>query len=371
MHEQEPPSGGRMRMSARQAQAPAGDGWDPIERCDWEAIVTALAKPWPLGAQRQDLRYWASRQRAHKGDRPGYRILAERWGITETAARLVCADVEWWADPRFGDPDPKRAQQGRSEGAARAHEGRTEGAARAHEGRTEGAPDHDADAILNVKGRSKGAARAHEGRTEGAARAQQGRTKGARRAPKDNSNSNSNSDSNRDREEQVLSAAPTQERPKSEKTKRAEEAKQLLATLDELRRMRHKGRGLSEGTWAPKLERALAKRSAQSIVDGYVWMLRSPSAAFLRGEDGRGTTDYTVDFSTCLAHPEYADRRKWKGPEAPLRSELDAWAAAVDQGQPVPDWVERWAQADRFAYARHSERLTPTPEVNDDGSPVF
>ena len=125
MTDDEAPNRGRSRTSARQTAAPAGEGWDPIERCDWEAVASALMKPWPLGAQRHDLRYWASRQRAHKGDRPGYRLLAERWGITEKAARIVCSDVEWWADPRFGDPDPKRAQQGRTEGAARAHRGRT------------------------------------------------------------------------------------------------------------------------------------------------------------------------------------------------------------------------------------------------------
>lgn len=312
MTDDEAPNRGRSRTSARQTAAPAGEGWDPIERCDWEAVASALMKPWPLGAQRHDLRYWASRQRAHKGDRPGYRLLAERWGITEKAARIVCSDVEWWADPRFGDPDPKRAQQGRTEGAARAHEGRTEGAAR---------------------------------------------------APKDNSNSNTNSHTDI---EQILSATPTQERPKPEKVKRAAEAAQLLALLDALRLMRHRGRKLSEGTWVPKLEKALAKRSAQSIVDGYVWMLRSPQAAFLRGEDGRGTTDYTVDLSTCLAHPEYADRRRWKGSEGPLQPELDRWEAALAAGEPEPAWVERWAAVDGFAADRARARMQPMEDGDYD-----
>jgi hypothetical protein len=341
MTDDEAPNRGRSRTSARQTAAPAGEGWDPIERCDWEAVASALMKPWPLGAQRHDLRYWASRQRAHKGDRPGYRLLAERWGITEKAARIVCSDVEWWADPRFGDPDPKRAQQGR-----------TEGAARAHEGRTEGAPVPVDDDVLNVKGRTEGAARAHEGRTEGAAR-----------APKDNSNSNTNSHTDI---EQILSATPTQERPKPEKVKRAAEAAQLLALLDALRLMRHRGRKLSEGTWVPKLEKALAKRSAQSIVDGYVWMLRSPQAAFLRGEDGRGTTDYTVDFSTCLAHPEYADRRRWKGSEGPLQPELDQWEAALASGEQEPAWVERWAAVDGFAADRARSRMQPMEDGDYD-----
>ena len=156
MTDEQPPSGGRARLSVRQNAAPAGHGWDPMERRDWEAIAAVLPPPWPLGAQRHDLRYWASRQRARLGDRPGYRALAERWGVSEKAARLACADGEWWADPRFGDEDPSRA-----------HGGRTKGARGAQQGRTEGAPEHDSAAILVSKGRTKGARRAHEGRTRG------------------------------------------------------------------------------------------------------------------------------------------------------------------------------------------------------------
>lgn len=166
--------------------------------------------------------------------------------------------------------------------------------------------------------------------------------------------------------DKILSATPTQERPKPEKVKRAAEAAQLLALLDALRLMRHRGRKLSEGTWVPKLEKALAKRSAQSIVDGYVWMLRSPQAAFLRGEDGRGTTDYTVDFSTCLAHPEYADRRRWKGSEGPLQPELDQWEAALAAGEPEPAWVERWAAVDGFAADRARARRQPMEDGDYD-----
>ena len=166
--------------------------------------------------------------------------------------------------------------------------------------------------------------------------------------------------------EKILSATPTQERLKPERVKRAAEAAQLLALLDGLRLMRHRGRKLSESTWVPKLEKALAKRSAQSIIDGYVWMLRSPQAAFLRGEDGRGTTDYTVDFSTCLAHPEYADRRRWKGNEGPLQPELDRWEAAVAAGEPEPEWVARWAAVDQFAADRARSRMQPMEDGDYD-----
>jgi hypothetical protein len=359
MTDEQPPSGGRMRTSTRQQSAPAGKGWDPMERCDWAAVAAVLPTPWPLGAQRHDLRYWASRQRAHEGDRPGYRALAERWGVSEKAARVVCADVEWWADPRFGDEDPKRA-----------HEGRTKGAAGAHEGRTKGAPDHVADDVLNVKGRTKGAAGAHEGRTKGAAG-----------APKDNSNTNHNH--NTDTREHMSAPPPpagagqpllfggqveepVKVRPPAEKTARAEEARRLMARLEALRLTRHKGRGLTEKTWLPKLTAALAKRSAQSIVDGYVWLLRSPGAAFQRGEDGKGGTDYTQDYATLLAHSAYADRRSWRGREGPLTEELADWREAAAAVRPAPEWVQRWRAADRAACELFERGMMAAAGVVDD-----
>jgi hypothetical protein len=311
MNDQKPPSGGRTRTSTRQQSAPAGKGWDPMERCDWAAVAAVLPTPWPLGAQRHDLRYWASRQRAHEGDRPGYRALAERWGVSEKAARVVCADVGWWADPRFGDEDPKRAQQGRTKGA--------EGA---HEGRTKGAPDPVPDDVINVKGRTKGAARAHEGRTKGAAG-----------APKDNSDRDTYNDTDTlehtsaspppaagAAQLSLLSGAVDEVKAKPPKPTKAarevEAAADLLARLDAMRLERHPGgRPLRPETWLPEVRRALRRQTPQGVIDGWTWLLRSPDAAWHRGED-RGGQDRTRDLKLLVAHPEYADRRTWRGLEA-------------------------------------------------------
>ena len=335
MTNEQPPSGGRMRTSTRQQSAPAGKGWDPMERCDWAAVAAVLPTPWPLGAQRHDLRYWASRQRAHEGDRPGYRALAERWGVSEKAARVVCADVEWWADPRFGDEDPKRA-----------HEGRTKGAAGAHEGRTKGAPGPVIDDVLDVKGRTEGARGAHQGRTEG-----------ARGAPKDNSNTNHNhnTDTREDMSAPPPAAAaaqlsllggqveePAKPRRPSAAERAQAEAAALFERLEQLRRTRHAGgRGLSPASWVPKVKTALTKAPAQDFIDSMMWTIHDPGAAFLRGEERGGGPDRTVDLSLVLRHPEYALRRAWWGAQAPTPEELAEAEAAHAEGRPPPAWVER------------------------------
>jgi len=283
MTDDDAPSRGRTRTSARQQAAPLGEGWDPIERCDWEAVTTSLTRPWPLGAQRHDLRYWASRQRAHKGDRPGYRALAERWGVSEKSARVVCADVMWWSDPRFGDEDPTRA-----------HQGRTEGAPRAHEGRTKGAP----------------------------------------RAPKDNSDRDR--DSHTDREAHTSASPPesAEKRRPSAAERATAEAEDLLRRLDALRLQRHpSGRPLKPETWLPQLRAALKRQSAQELVDGWTWVLRSPEAAWHRGE-ARGGTDRTKDLALVLAHPEYAARRTWRGAEAAHELDIEPQEAQA-LGAPV------------------------------------
>jgi hypothetical protein len=340
MHTNQSPSGGRRRTPARHTEAQVGQGWDPMERCDWEAVAAVLPHPWPSGAQRHDLRYWASRQRAHLGDRPGYRALAERWGVSEKVARGVCADVVWWADPRFGDEDPKRAQQGR-----------TEGAVRAQQGRTEGAPVVVSDAILNVKGR-----------TEGAVRAQQGRTEGAARAPKDNRDSNTNS--NTDTIEHTSAPPPpagagqsslfgqavteSPRKPSATDRERAA-AEDLLARLDAMRLERHAGgRALRVETWLPRMRRALRQQSAQEWIDGWTWVLRSPEAAWHRGEE-RGSPDRTRDLAMLLAHPEYAARRTWRGLEGPHGHDIEARPAEAVP-EPVPALTPyQVAQAEREA----------------------
>jgi hypothetical protein len=323
------------RACARHTLAPAGEGWDPIERCDWAAIAAVLPTPWPLGAQRQDLRYWSSLARIRKVVRPGYRELAARWGVSDKQARTVCADVEWWADPRFGDPDPTRAQQGRSKGAARAQQGLTLGA-----------PDPVLVDVLDAKGLTLGAARAQQGLTEGAARAP-----------------------NKDREqktetetetEESMSAAPTKRRKKAQATaeptaptaeptaptaaqRERSEAEHCFARLEELRLSRHAGgRGLSAAVWVPKVRTVLAKVPAQDLYDAMVWLLHDPAAAWHRGEDSRNpSADRTVDLACILRHPEYALRRTWTGAQAPTPAEL----AEQRPDQPAPAWVQRQAQS--------------------------
>ena len=359
MTDDDAPSRGRTRTSARQQAAPLGEGWDPIERCDWEAVTTSLTRPWPLGAQRHDLRYWASRQRAHKGDRPGYRALAGRWGVSEKSARVVCADVMWWSDPRFGDEDPTRA-----------HQGRTEGAPRAHEGRTKGAPDHATDAVVNVKGRTKGAPRAHEGRT-----------KGAPRAPKENRDRDR--DSHTDREEHTSASPPegAEKRRPSAAERAAAEAEDLLRRLDALRLQRHpSGRPLKAETWLPKLRAALKRQSAQELVDGWTWVLRSPEAAWHRGE-ARGGTDRTKDLALVLAHPEYAARRTWRGAEAAHEFDFEARLAESLPApvQPLTPYQiaaaerERREQEEnevlRRQFAEEAERRRAALGIDDDDIP--
>lgn len=159
---------------------------------------------------------------------------------------------------------------------------------------------------------------------------------------------------------------PKPARPPAEKPARADEARRLMARLEALRMTRHKGSGLTERVWLPKLTAALARRSAQSIVDGYVWVLRSPGAAFQRGEDGRGSTDYTRDYATVLAHLEYADRRSWRGREGPLAEELADWREAAAAGRPAPEWVQRWRAADRAACEQFERGLGAAMGVIDD-----
>tara|TARA_R110000868_G_scaffold385332_2_gene653183 strand:- start:193 stop:1161 length:969 start_codon:yes stop_codon:yes gene_type:complete len=321
MTDDDAPSRGRTRTSARQRAAPLGEGWDPIERCDWEAVTTSLTRPWPLGAQRHDLRYWASRQRAHKGDRPGYRALAERWGVTEKSARVVCADVMWWSDPRFGDEHPTRA-----------HQGRTEGAPRAHEGRTEGAP----------------------------------------RAPKDNSDRDKNSHTDRE----ANTSAPPPERAEKRRPTAAErataEAEDLLRRLDALRLQRHpSGRPLKAETWVPKLRSALKRQTAQEVIDGWTWVLRSPEAAWHRGE-ARGGTDRTRDLALVLGHPEYAARRTWRGLEAAHEHDLEARPAESlpVQVQPLTPYQIAVQERERREQAENDElRRKMAAEINDDDIP--
>ena len=176
--------------------------------------------------------------------------------------------------------------------------------------------------VLNVKGRTKGAPRAH-----------QGRTKGAPGAPKDNSDRDTYNDTDTlehtsaspppaagAAQLSLLSGAVDEVKPKPPKPTKAarevEAAADLLARLDAMRLERHPGgRPLRPETWLPEVRRALRRQTPQGVLDGWTWLLRSPDAAWHRGED-RGGQDRTRDLKLLIAHPEYADRRTWRGLEA-------------------------------------------------------
>ena len=82
------------------------------------------------------------------------------------------------------------------------------------------------------------------------------------------------------------------------------------------------GRPLKPETWLPEVRRALRRQTAQEVLDGWTWLLRSPDAAWHRGEDGKGT-DRTRDLKLLIAHPEYAERRTWRGLEGPHEHDLE------------------------------------------------
>ena len=346
-----PRAAGGARVPARHTQAPIGRGWDPMERSDWEAVAATLPTPWPPGAQRHDLRYWASLERLRAGNRPSYRQLAARWGVSDRAAREACADVLWWADPRFGDEHPERTQSG-----TKAEQKRNTGGANAEQERNKSgtAAPHN-DGVFGDK-------RSQERNKSGANAEQERNTGGAKPAPIDDRDSDRDTNSHTDRESMSGAAAPTpagagplsligggMEPVKPAKptkaVREADEAARTFARLEALRLTRHSGgRGLSSARWVPEVRRALAKSDAQDLVDALVWVLHDPAAAFHRGEDQRSPgPDRTTDLALVLRHPEYALRRSWWGTQAPSAEELAEEEEARAEGRPAPAWVERRA----------------------------
>jgi len=326
-----------------------------MEAAWWPAIadsLTASGAPWPEAAVLMDLRWWDDHSRMNRRDmRPGRPTLCRRWCWTERAARAIMADRDGWADPAKPDLRPANVQPMSSERPANVQ---------------------PMSSFLGENGAVMGGA----GQPMSSERPADVQPVSSE-CPHARNTQSTDTDTATGTNEQVSATPPAAgaaqlsllgeaEKVKPEKAARAEQARHLLARLEALRLSRHRGRGLTERVWLPKLTSALAKRTAQSIVDGYLWALRSPAAAFLRGEDGRGTTDYTTDYSTVLAHPEYADRRRWRGPEAPLADELADARAAAAAGKPMPEWVERWRAADRLACDSFTRSLEAAGEVVDD-----
>jgi hypothetical protein len=110
----------------------------------------------------------------------------------------------------------------------------------------------------------------------------------------------------------------------SKAAREVEAAEDLLRRLDAMRLDRHRGgRPLKPETWLPEVRRALKRQSPQEVIDGWTWMLRSPEAAWHRAEDGKGQQDRTKDLKALLAHPEYAERRSWRGLEGAHEHDLE------------------------------------------------
>lgn len=75
-------------------RAEADDWLDSVE------VLVASGKPWPRGAVRMDLRWWADQVRVGKAARiPGAIVLMQRWCWTHWATRTAMANEAWWSDP--------------------------------------------------------------------------------------------------------------------------------------------------------------------------------------------------------------------------------------------------------------------------------
>ena len=138
------------------------------------------------------------------------------------------------------------------------------------------------------------------------------------------------------------------------------EAEQLFGRLERLRgeRQAQLGRPVSPSRpeiWLPKLRRAIKVfGSPGAVEDAWVWLLRSPTASWHRGEE-KGGPDRTLDFATLLAHPEYAEKRDWKGPLGPTRQEIEEELAWLD-GDGRPEHEPAWRQRRAAAGAEHGLR---------------
>jgi len=142
----------------------------------------------------------------------------------------------------------------------------------------------------------------------------------------------------------------------SRAAREVEAAEDLLRRLDAMRLDRHRGgRPLKPETGLPEVRRALERQTAQEVIDGWTWMLRSPEAAWHRAEDGKGTQDRTKDLKALLAHPEYAERRSWRGLEGAHEHDLEprGEAPAVQVVTPLMaarEQRERQEEAERQAW---------------------
>lgn len=284
-----------------------------MEAAWWPSIADTLmaaGAPWPEAAVLMDLRWWDDHSRMNKRDmRPGRPTLCRRWGWTERAARAVMADREGWADPAKPDMRPANVQPVSSHRPAGVQPVSSFLA--------------ESDAVMHPSGQPVSSACPAAVQPMSSER------------PHARNTQSTDTDTATDTLEHTSASPPpaagaaqlsllsgqaeepkAKPKPPTKAAREVEAAADLLARLDAMRLERHPGgRPLRPETWLPEVRRALRRQTPQGVLDGWTWLLRSPDAAWHRGED-RGGQDRTRDLKLLIAHPEYADRRTWRGLEA-------------------------------------------------------
>jgi hypothetical protein len=346
MTTKDPTSGGD--TAARGPRRRVITGWLPCEAQWWADIADALmasGQAWPDAAVRMDLRWWDDVSRMTGADvRPGRAALCRRWRWSDWQARAMMADRSAWADP--AKPDQRPSLQSASSfppaslqlpSSPPPEHLQVSGAKRRDD---KGAPPASLQLPSSFPPASLQSASSpppHARKTQ---------------------NTDTATDTGTDTETEpagagqlaLIGQAVTESprKPTAADRERAA-AEDLLARLDAMRLERHAGgRALRVETWLPRMRRALRQQSAQEWIDGWTWVLRSPEAAWHRGEE-RGSPDRTRDLAMLLAHPEYAARRTWRGLEGPHGHDIEARPAEAVP-EPVPALTPyQVAQAEREA----------------------
>lgn len=309
-----------------------------MEAAWWPSIADTLAStgaPWPEAAVLMDLRWWDDLSRMNGRDmRPGRPALCRRWAWTEHAARSTMADRPAWADPAKPDQRPPADRQ-RTSSAPPANLQPAASQSPADLQRT--SSFHDESGVVMHPDRQPTASGppANLQRSASGSPADlqptSSRPPHARRTQDTDTDTGTATDTESNQAAgagQLSLIGGTVETSKparpSKAAREVEAAEDLLRRLDAMRLDRHRGgRPLKPETWLPEVRRALKRQTAQEVIDGWTWMLRSPEAAWHRAEDGKGTQDRTKDLKALLAHPEYAERRSWRGLEGAHEHDLE------------------------------------------------
>ena len=293
-----------------------------MEAAWWPSIadtLTATGAPWPEPAVLMDLRWWDDHSRMNKRDmRPGRPTLCRRWGWTERAARAVMADRDGWADPAKPDMRPANVQPVSSERPANVQpvsSFRAQNDVMMHPSGQPMSSERPAD-VQPMSSECPHARNTQSTDTDTATDTRES-TAAAAPAPPAAGAAQLSLLSSGEVEVKAKPARPTKA------AREVEAAADLLARLDAMRLERHPGgRPLRPETWLPEVRRALRRQTAQDVIDGWTWLLRSPDAAWHRGEE-RGGQDRTRDLKLLIAHPEYAERRTWRGLEAAHQHDIE------------------------------------------------